>query len=332
MMKRIIYLFIVLASTFSFDVKGQDGHLSMYDAAPLFLNSGLTGVFDGQWRLHGQYRTQWRSVNYKPYTSGLVSFDMSKGKWGIGMQIHNFRAGFGNFNVLQGLISTAYNLPLDKKRSHIISFGLQAGGMQKSLEYQLLSFNNQYTLTNGGGFDNTIATGETFGAQSMIVPSTNGSIIYYYAKQQSRFNPFIGFSAFNLIEPRESFFDIDNRLPRRYYLHVGSRINISELFYLLPKVLIMHQGTFNEQTYAVEAGYFLKGSETFLLGGLIYRNRDAAILTLGAKKENFTLRFGYDVNVSSLSTASTGRGGFELGLTYVHVKNKTTTEKICPRL
>lgn len=330
MKKVILYTLFLLGLTSP--VKSQDAHLSMYDAAPLFLNSGLTGVFEGQWRLHGQYRTQWKSVNYKPYTSALVSFDMSKGKWGFGMQVHNFRAGFGNFNVLQGLLSAAYNVPLDKKKRNMISFGVQAGGMQKSLEYQLLTFNNQYTMTNGGGFDNTIVSGETFGAQSMLVPSINSSIIYYYAKQQSRLNPFIGFSAFNLIEPRETFFDQENRLPRRYYLHVGSRVNITELFYLLPKILFMQQRNFMEQTYAVEAGYFLKGSETFLLGGLIYRNKDAAILTLGAKKENFTLRFGYDINVSSLTTASSGRGGFEMGLTYVHGKNKTSTEKICPRL
>jgi type IX secretion system PorP/SprF family membrane protein len=330
-MKKVILYTLFLLGLAS-PVKSQDAHLSMYDAAPLFLNSGLTGVFEGQWRLHGQYRTQWKSVNYKPYTSALVSFDMSKGKWGFGMQVHNFRAGFGNFNVLQGLLSAAYNVPLDKKKRNMISFGVQAGGMQKSLEYQLLTFNNQYTMTNGGGFDNTIVSGETFGAQSMLVPSINSSIIYYYAKQQSRLNPFIGFSAFNLIEPRETFFDQENRLPRRYYLHVGSRVNITELFYLLPKILFMQQRNFMEQTYAVEAGYFLKGSETFLLGGLIYRNKDAAILTLGAKKENFTLRFGYDINVSSLTTASSGRGGFEMGLTYVHGKNKTSTEKICPRL
>ena len=329
-MKKILILLLLISSTVR--TKAQDAHLSMYDASPLFLNAGLTGVFEGNWRLHGNYRTQWKSVNYKPYTSGLVSFDMPFGKWGFGVQINNFRAGYGNFNVLQGLLSAAYNMPLNKRRTHIVSFGIQAGGMQKSLEYQLLSFNNQYTLTDGGGFDNTIVSGETFGAQSMIVPSTNASVIYYFAKQQSRLNPFIGISAFNLVEPRESFFDQENRLPRRYYLHAGTRINITEQFYLLPKVLIMQQREFNEQTYALEAGYFLKGSETYLLGGLIYRNKDAMIATIGAKKENITLRIGYDINVSSLSTVSTGRGGFELALTYVHNKNKPKVEKICPRL
>jgi type IX secretion system PorP/SprF family membrane protein len=330
-MKRIFILFSFIFGLQSFSV-AQDAHLSMYDAAPLFLNSGLTGVFEGDWRLHAQYRTQWKSVNFKPYNSALVSFDMSRGKWGYGLQINNFRAGYGNFNVLQGLFSLAYNTPLNKKRSHMLSFGIQGGGMQKSLEYQLLSFNNQYTIENGGGFDNSIVSGETFGAQSIIVPCVNSSLIYYYAKQQSKLNPFIGISSFNLLEPNESFFGQDNRLPRRYYIHAGTRINITEQFYLLPKVLLMQQKEFQEMTFALEAGYFLKGSETYLLGGVIYRNMDAGIITLGAKKENIILRVGYDVNVSTLSTVSSGRGGLEFSFTYIHQRNKTKSEKICPRI
>ena len=94
----------------------------------------------------------------------------------------------------------------------------------------------------------------------------------------------------------------------------------------------MQQEKFHEQTYALEAGYFMKGSETYLLGGFIYRLKDAAIVTLGVKKENFIVKLGYDVNVSSLTTASTGRGGFELSFTYVNGKNKAKVDKICPRL
>lgn len=313
-------------------LRAQDAHLSMYDAAPLFLNAGMTGVFEGDWRVHTQYRTQWKSVNFKPYTSALVSFDMPVRKWGFGIQLHNFRAGYGNFNVLQGLVSAAYNMSLDKKRHNNLSFGIQAGGMQKSVEYQLLSFNNQYSLNNGGEFNTSLVSNENFGAQSIIVPVANASLLYYYARQQSKLNPFIGISAFNLLQPTESFFGQNNRMPMRFYAHVGTRINITELFYLLPKVLIMQQEKFSEQTYSLEAGYFLKGSETYLLGGVIYRMKDAAIATLGVKKENFIVKLGYDVNVSSLTTVSTGRGGFELSFTYVHGKNKPKVDKICPRL
>lgn len=313
-------------------VQAQDGHMSLYDAAPLFLNPAMTGVFEGDFRIHGQYRTQWKAVNFKPYTSALVSFDMPYKKWGFGAQINNFRAGAGNFNALQALISAAYYIPLNKAKSHILNFGIQGGITQKSLEYQLLSFNNQYTLNNGGEFDQTVVSGENFGAQSQIIPMLNFGAMYYMSKPQARINPFVGFSAFNLLVPKESFYNTNNRLPLRFYTHIGARVNISELFYLVPKVLVMNQKKFMEQTYALEMGYYLKGSETYLLTGVIFRSRDAFIATIGAKKDRFIFKMGYDFNLSTLSRASSGRGGFEISLTYIHKKVKPAESKVCPRL
>ncbi|PHR33625.1 MAG: hypothetical protein COA38_04985 [Fluviicola sp.] len=327
--RTLSILFIVCAS---FSGRSQDGHLSMYDAAPLFLNPAMTGVFEGNWRLHAQYRTQWKSVNYKPYNAALLSLDLPKGKWGFGGQIMNFRAGIGNYNVVQGLASVAYTTPVDKQKRHNISFGIQAGLAQKSIEYQLLTYDNQYTTANGGGFDQTISSNEDFSGQSIIVPVTNAGFMYFFAKQEVRLNPFLGVSAFNLIQPRESFNNVDNKLPIRIYGHIGTRINITETFYLLPKVLIMQQRKFQEQTYALDMGFYLKGSDMYLIGGLIYRNADAGIITIGAKMDNFVAKIGYDVNISTLSTVSSGRGGFEISFTYIHQKNKPQTAKICPRL
>ena len=331
-MYRILVIFITVI-VLSLTTRAQDAHLSMYDAGPLFLNPALTGVVDADFRIHGQYRTQWKSVNFKPYTSYLLSFDMPFKKWGFGFQINEFRAGKGNYNSFQGLLSAAYNTAVDKKRSHMLSFGIQGGLVQKSIEYKLLSFNNQYSYTNGGYFNENIASGEDFDARTIYLPSLNAGFMYYYAKQNSRLNPFIGISAFNLIPAKESFEGIDNRLPMRFYAHVGTRINLTETFYLLPKILFMQQGKFSEQTFAVEAGYYLKNSDLYLLGGFIYRSKDAAIITLGAKMDRFIVKLAYDVNVSTLSTASTGRGGFEVSFTYVHKKGRNKDfEKICPRL
>lgn len=327
-----ISLIFILVFTSSFRVDAQDGHLSMYDAAPLYLNPALTGVMEGDYRVHGHYRTQWKAVNFKPYTSGLISFDMPIRKWGIGVQLNNFRAGQGNFNVFQGLVSAAYYVPLTKNKNHVINFGVQGGLTQKSLEYQLLSFNNQYTLNNGGEFDKTLVSNEQFGQQSDILPMLNASALYYYSKSQARFNPFIGVSVFNLLKPKESFYSVDNRLPMRYFIHLGSRINITELIYVVPKVLIMHQNKFNEQTYSAELGYFLKSSEMYLLAGVIFRSRDAFITTLGVKMDQFIVKVAYDFNVSKLTNSSSGRGGFELSLTYTHKKNKPIDYKVCPRL
>jgi type IX secretion system PorP/SprF family membrane protein len=332
---KIITLYIALTCALLFSVKrisAQDFHLSMYDAAPLFLNPSMTGVFDADWRLHLQYRTQWKSVNFKPYTTGLVSFDMPYKKWGFGAQVGNFRAGIGNYNAFQAVGSAAYTVSLDAAKAHNLTMGAQAGFTQKSIEYQLHTFNNQYVTTNGGGFDNGLNSNESFVGQAIFVPVTNAGILYYYARQQSKLNPFFGISAFNLIEPQETFFGGENNLTRRFFAHIGTRINITELFYLLPKVLVMNQAPFNEQTYALDAGYYLKSSELHVLGGLIYRNADAFILTLGLRRDNYIARIGYDINTSSLAPSTTGRGGFEISFTYMKQKPKPVGEKICPRI
>lgn len=330
MNKKILLVFIALLSVKT--MRSQDFHLSMYDAGPLFLNPALTGVIDGSWRIHGQYRTQWKAVNFKPYNTALLSFDAPYKKWGFGGQIMNSRAGIGNFNALQGLVSAAYTIPLTKNKAHNLTFGVQAGGTQKSMEYKLYTFNNQYITTNGGGFDQSLNTNETFASQSIIIPVVNAGAMYYYAKQQSKLNPFVGFSSFNLLTPTETFFGGSNKLPMRHYLHAGVRINITELFYLLPKVLVMRQGSADEQTLALDAGLFFKHSELYLLAGAVYRTKDAAILSLGAKKNNYVAKVSYDFNTSTLTPNTNGKGGFEISFTYIKMKEKAKGKKICPRL
>ena len=120
MIKKL--LFLAFFGLGSFGSQAQDAHLSMYDAAPMFLNPAMTGVFQGDWRLHAQYRTQWKSVNYKPYTTALISFDAPVRKWGFGGQVSNFRAGLGNYNALQGTVSIAYTTSIDKSKNHNIEW------------------------------------------------------------------------------------------------------------------------------------------------------------------------------------------------------------------
>jgi type IX secretion system PorP/SprF family membrane protein len=314
------------------NAKSQDFHLSMYDAAPLFLNPAMTGVFEGDWRIHLHHRTQWKAVNFKPYTSYLASFDMPYNKWGFGIQLQNFRAGWGNYNAFQGLLSAAYTLSVDAQKSHNISFGLQAGFVNKSLEAGLHTFNNQYVTTNGGGFDSELNSNENFARQSVFVPEVNFGTMYYYAKQQSRLNPFVGFSMFNLLQPKETFFGGDNKLPLRTYINVGTRINITDLFFLIPKALIMHQKPGQEINFGLDGGYYLKHSETYLLAGTLFRNKDAFMLYLGARKASYIAKIGYDINFSTLRPASSGRGAFEISFTYMKQKAKPREGKICPRL
>ncbi len=328
--KLLISYSILLLLTSS--LKAQDFHLSMYDAGPLFLNPALTGIVDANFRVHAQYRNQWKSVAFKPYNTALLSLDAPKGKWGFGGQIINMRAGVGNYNVLQGMLSLSYAVPLDKNKYNNISFGIQAGATQKKIEAGLYTYDNQYNNTNGGYFDQSMSSGESFNRQSFVTEQVNAGFLYYNAKQQSRLNPFLGYSAFNLTSPKETYFATSNKLPIRHYIHGGLRINVTELFYVLPKVLVMMQKNASEQLYSIDIGYFLKEQEFYLLAGGNYRNKDAAVVYVGARKNNYIAKISYDANTSSLKDVSKYRGAFEISFTYMAKKSKAKVIRHCPRL
>ncbi len=94
----------------------------------------------------------------------------------------------------------------------------------------------------------------------------------------------------------------------------------------------MKQVNAQEITATLLLHYFLKDSDTYLIFGPTYRNKDAAIIEAGIKKGSYTARVSYDVNTSSLKNTSNYRGGFEISLTYIARKNKPNPYANCPRL
>ena len=313
-------------------VTAQDFHLSQYDAPPLFLNPAMTGMFDGQIRVHVHYRTQWSAIATHPFTTTGISLDMPIKKFGIGLQVMNYRAGTGDYNVFSALLSLGYDVVFDKKKNHHLAAGIQAGINQKSVNVDKLTFGNQYTSANGGGFDTGIPSGEIFSNSNFLTPDVNAGFLYYFSKDNARLNPFIGFSAFHLTQPNESFFANSNKLPIRYYLHGGTKVNVNEKIQLQPKFIYMKQINDQEFTATLLLNYFLKNSDSYIIFGPTYRSKDAAIIELGLKKGCYTARISYDINTSSLQTVSNHRGGFEISLTYVARRSKPNPLANCPRL
>jgi type IX secretion system PorP/SprF family membrane protein len=311
--------------------KAQDFHLSQYDAPPMFLNPAMTGMFDGKYRIHGHYRTQWAAVATKPFTTTGISFDMPIKKFGAGLQVMNYRAGAGNFNVLSVLLSMGYDVVLDKNRDHHIALGVQGGIVHKSFDVNKLTFGNQYTTTNQGSFDSNLPSGETFTNTSILTHDINAGFLYYYAKENIRVNPFIGFSAFHLTQPTESFYEVNNKLPIRYYIHGGLKINVNEKIQLLPKGIYMREVNASEYTATLLLHYYLK-DDTYLIFGPTYRSKDAGIIEAGLKKGQYTCRVSYDINTSSLKEVTNHRGGFEISFTYIARRSKPNPLANCPRL
>ena len=331
-MNRYYYFSFAVVLLLSISVRAQDLHLSQYDAAPLFLNPALVGQFDGKYRVHGHYRTQWGSVSSKSFKTAAISFDMPIDKFAFGAQILNRRAGAGDYNDLGIILNGGYSFTIDKKKVHKFSLGLQAGVIQKSVNFNNLFFENQYTTANGGGFDQNLPTGETFGNSNFWIPDVNAGFVYYYGEDQKRINPFVGASAFHLTQPEETFYATNNKLPIRYVGHAGAKINLSGRIQLMPKFLFMKQRNAQEMNYGMMAHYHLKGAGVILLFGPTFRSADAFILEGGAKIGNYEGKISYDFNTSSLSDFSDGKGGFEISLTYIPRIFKPNPIKNCPRI
>lgn len=316
------------------NASSQDFHLSQYDATSQYVNPSMTGFFYGYYRLHGHYRTQWASVASKPFVTNQISYEQSLEPFAVGAQILDYRAGAGNYNVFNFNVSGAYDLALDFLMHHHICFGMQTGFIQKSIDFSKLSFNNQYSTANGGGFNTSLANGESFPNSSIYLFDVSAGATYYYDAHEGRRSDrseikfIFGLAVFHINKPNESFFAIPNALPRKLITNVQYRIDVSEQLHLISKIMYMRQGNAQEFTTSFSVHYYLE-PETYLIAGPTYRNKDAVISEIGLKRGDFIYLMSYDFNTSTLSPSTYGRGGFETSLTYV--PHQAKKHRSCPK-
>ncbi len=145
----------------SMGLMAQDHHFTQFYAAPLQLNPALTGAFDGKYRVGGVYRDQWRALLDQPYKTFAFGADMrfamnqtasAKDKIGVGVTFMNDRVDQIGFSTTQLGISAAYHKSLNTQNSQYLSAGFQFGLNQRNVNYDYLSFQDQF---NGiSKFDN----------------------------------------------------------------------------------------------------------------------------------------------------------------------------------
>lgn len=328
-------LVITLVCTFACSTAStQDFHLSQYDAAALNFNPAMTGMFKGDYRVHGHYRTQWSSIVTRPYRTALLSFDMplKNRKFAIGGQLANFNAGAGGYNVFSFMASGSYTITLDKNENHFLRTGLSIGFFQKSINMESLYFESQYVQEDGGYFNESLSNQENVGSQSFLQHDANVGLLYYYGKQGVTVNPFVGLTVFHVSRARETFYGTDNYIPIRYMGHAGANFKLGKKVSLLPKVIYMYQKNAAEIMGSLMGHFYLEKPDFYLLAGFTYRSKDAAIVEAGVKWNGFTVRASYDINASGLSPVSSGRGGTEVSLTYIFNKDNPIPVPSCPRL
>ena len=294
-------------------VRGQDGHLSHYDAAPQLLNPALTGMYEnGDFRMTSNVRSQWNSLSGGFVTTGF-GYDLSMQKrYGFGSYLQNYNQA-GIVNTFQFGLSAAYNVS-DSKAKHTLSGGLNVGLIYKKVNDQQLVWDAQYS---DGHFDTDLPSGENIMKGARLMPELALGVAYRSADDRKRLNPFGNAALFHVTTPDESIFSgTASDLPIRYSANAGVRVEVMDGIYLIPNGLYMRQGADQEVNVGMLGEVNLMGSVYSAVAGGSYRLNDAVIIQLGLKHKNAMYRFSYDVNTSPLGTYTRKNGAFEFSLVY----------------
>lgn len=341
MKKNKIILFLFLSFSFLFwrgaDVRAQDIHYSQFNASPQNLNPAQAGLFDGDWRFVGNFRSQW-SVIPVPYRTFSIAADtrlntkLKNDVPAAGLIINTDKSGDSKFTTTQILVSGAYIKKLNKDSTHFVSLGVQPGITTKSFNIAELTFDNQY---DGDAYNASLASGENFPKTRMTYFDLGAGIGYLWKKNHRTFVN-VGVSTLHINRPKQSFFNNDDiRLDMKTCVSGIVEFPVAAQLDLMPTVMYQRQGKFQETVVGLFGKYHLKpinGMTTAVSIGGFYRMKDAFVLVANMDYKNFNVGLSYDVNTSKLIEATNRRGGFEISVIYIFKKIKPfiAKKRVCP--
>lgn len=335
-MNRILLLLTLVTATLS--TQAQDPHFSQFYASPLTLNPALTGRFDGNFRFAANYRNQWPTIN-NAFTTMTASLDMpiltnrlpEFDTWGVG--IIGLSDQSGNKILRNNYIglSTAYSKGLDEDGFHQISVGFQGVYATKRLDVSMADFEDELTAL---GF--TGVTSEVFSNQQVNVSYFDLNVGGLYTGSTNGYNNFyLGLSMYHVNRPKESFIGGNYYLQPRMTIQGGGYTPMGGNKTFHGSFIHQRQAGSSETVFGGAVSMNMNGEEekpTEVYAGLWYRWNDAIIPYIGLEVQNFRFGFTYDVNSSSLRTASNTRGGAELSLIYVNKPGDPNLKKTnCPK-
>lgn len=313
----------------------QDIHFSQWDMNPVFLNPALTGNHECAWRFSGNQRSQWRSVS-RPYNTIGLSAENRQGLILPGMyhavNLFSDAAGDGNYRTFEFNISTAYQFYLNNDSTHSVTPGIQLGVNHRSIDFSLLSFDNQF---NGYYYDGNLSSQENFGTNKRTGFNMALGAIYAY-KPAYRKELVAGVGWFNIPQMKQSFYGDDLiKRDRRVVIHAKANYPLNFEWDIQPGLMVQFQGKYKEIIFGTNARYLIKDKKGELLApyaGIWWRNQDAAYVTAGLYYNKIKAGISYDVNFSKLVPASNLRGGLEFSVQYILCifKPKEIKHRICP--
>lgn len=324
MKKIFVSIALVLGLTVS-SFSQSDKHFSMFAESPVYLNPATAGFFPGNLQLFSNFRMQWTTVSSNPYRTISGSADwraFDNGSFmGMGVNFYNDLSGDSQYMINEVTFPLNYAIELNKDNH--FSVGLQPAWYQRTINDQSLTWDNQWT---GLTFDNTVNSGEQIINQNLNVNRFDiaaGAYWYAHISKQTRLS--FGLAGHHLTKQKVNFFGDDNKLFRKLTLHGQcefSKPNSNLTF--MPAFFGFIQGPNKELTIGSNFKYMLRGAsrttgyfdQINLSWGAYYRIGDALLANIILDISGFGIGAAYDLNISSMTVASNGVGGFEFFLRY----------------
>jgi type IX secretion system PorP/SprF family membrane protein len=338
---NLFTLFFIILSSFA--ARGQDLHFSQFFEAPLLRNPSLAGIFAGDIRIQGVYRSQWGSVTV-PYQTGSFDLEYKKpiGQGNdfitTGLQALYDRAGSINFQTTNFLPAINYHKSMSEDRNKYLSLGFMGGLVQRRIDRSKMTTNNHF---DGNGYNPGMPDGETFSTSNYsYLDGSVGMTFNSSIAGNDNDNYFIGAAYHHVNRPQNSFYQKPNiELKPKWVFSAGVKLDLTESAFFTIQADHNTQGTYKETIggalYSYKLGEDLSKPDYIVHFGAFLRWKDALIPVVKIDYNPFAIAFSYDVNVSELKTASQSRGGAEISISYVGFLDRYNSSKNwarCPKL
>jgi len=334
-MKRYFTLTALLFTTAMLQSNAQDVHFSQFFEAPLVRNPSLAGIFDGDVRVQGVYRSQWQSIT-TPFVTQSVNaeYKMPVGQSNdfvtLGMQILHDKAGTTALTTTNVYPALNYHKALSADKSTYLSMGFMGGLVQRSFDRSKVTTNHTYD--NGVDGEGNINPRYAYldGSAGMSFNSTMG--------YDEKTTYFLGLAYHHFNKPKASFYSNSAvSIQPKWVASGGIKFQVNEMSYFTLEADYTKQDIASEvmagAMFSRKIGYdYDNPLYTVHFGGYMRLN-DAFIPVVKLDYHPFSVALSYDINISTLKAVSQYRGGAELSIAYVGFldrDNSTKNAVMCP--
>ncbi|HSU27483.1 MAG TPA: PorP/SprF family type IX secretion system membrane protein [Chitinophagaceae bacterium] len=336
-MKKTLSILIACVAL-ACETRAQDPNFSQFFASPLTLNPALAGKFNGDYRLAGNFRDQWPTINHAFVTkTASLDFGIMRNrlpeidKFGIGIMAFTDRAGDGVLVNNYASLTLAYHKGLDENGYHQIGAGFQGTYMNKRLDVTKVTFADMLTPYGFTGI-----TSESFSSPQVKLNYFDLNAGVIYTGTTNGYNNFyIGASMYHINRPKETFQQGNFLLNARTTIQAGGKIPVGPYNYIHFSANHSSQAKAHNTIIGGAYALNLNGDEeepTNLYLGAWYRVEDAIIPYIGLEFGDFHFGVSYDVNTSALKPGSNLRGGGEFSIIYIKRPVDPNAKKLnCPK-